>query len=80
MKKIVFQDGFAFLYFNSIFYNKDTILKTIEIYKDFGDFFLNELGNYYILKIVNSIEYDLEEVSSNFMNYVLSLEYQGGEV
>ena len=77
MKKIIFKKDFSLLYFNSDFYMKSKILETINIYSDFGKFSLSVIGKYFVLKIIvkGGLFEDLEYLSFEFMNYLLSLEH-----
>jgi hypothetical protein len=76
MKKIVLQNGFAFVYLNSSFYNKDCILSSIETYKEFFSAHFSQLGKYFIVKIENISDHETKTLAEEFSNYLLSQEYQ----
>ena len=78
MKKIVIKDNFAFVYLNSSFYSKSSILSALEVYKDFFKGNLAEnVGKYNVVKIEKLNEdFSLEELANEFLNYVLSNEHQ----
>lgn len=77
MKKIVIKDNFAFIYLNSNFYNKEVIIMTIDIYKDFFKAQISQIGKYYIIKIEKiNLDFTLENISNEFLNYILANEYQ----
>ena len=81
MKKIVIKDNFAFVYLNSNFYTKASIISALDVYKDFFKANLAEnLGKYSVVKIekIND-DFSLEELANEFLNYVLSNEHQQGD-
>lgn len=59
------------------FYNLALINETIQVYSDFFETNLKEEEFYYILsfKQVN-FDYDLDVLVDEFLNYLLSLEYE----
>lgn len=77
MKKIVIQDNFAFLYFNSQFYTNEAILRTIEVYCDFVQTSLKQVGKYFVLKIEpKNNDYSLLQLCDEISNYLLSEEHK----
>lgn len=78
MKGVVVQNGFAFVYLSKDFYLKNNILKTIDVYKEFLESAISEISDkYYILKFtLKSKDYTLEKTIDEFLNYLLSLEYE----
>jgi hypothetical protein len=77
MKKIVYQENFAFIYLNTEFYNKQKIETAISNYTDFVQFNLGELGKYFVLKIsLKNNDYTLKTLSEEISNFILSEEYQ----
>ena len=77
MKKIVYQENFAFIYLNTEFYNKQKIKTAISNYKDFIEYNLGELGKYFVLKIsLKTNDYTLKTLAEEISNYILSEEYQ----
>lgn len=77
MKRIVFKDDFAFIYLNKKFYTRNNILNTIEIYKEFFQASITELGNYTTIKIeqINS-DHTIETLAKEFSNYLIAREYE----
>ncbi len=77
MKKIVYQENFAFIYLNTEFYNKQKINQAISNYTDFIEHSLGELGKYFVLKIsLKNDDYTLKKLAEEISNYILSEEYQ----
>jgi hypothetical protein len=77
MKKIVYQENFAFIYLNTEFYNKKKIEIAISNYKDFVEHNLGELGKYFVLKIsLKTNDFKLQKLAEEISNYILSEEYQ----
>ncbi|NQZ85248.1 MAG: hypothetical protein HRU03_06020 [Nanoarchaeales archaeon] len=77
MKKIVYQEKFAFIYLTKEFYNINQIGAAISNYKDFIEHNIGELGKYFVLKIsLKNDDYTLKMISEEILNYILSEEYQ----
>lgn len=77
MKKIVITKNFGLLYFNSEFYTKEAILRTIEVYYDFVQTSLKKIGKYFVLKIESKTkDYSLLELCDEICNYLLSEEHK----
>jgi len=77
MKKIVINKDFAFIYLNPNFYNKESILTTINQYKDFINSSISQLGKYYVVKIERKTnDYSLETLANEISNYILSIEFE----
>lgn len=80
MKKIVYQENFAFIYFTKEFYNKQKIENSILNYSDFVTHNLGELGKYFVLKIsLKNDDYTLKTLSEEISNYILSEEFQNNQ-
>lgn len=59
------------------FYNLDLIKKTIQVYSDFFEMNLKEEEFYYILSFKQTnFDYDLTTLIDEFLNYLLSFEYE----
>ncbi len=77
MKKIVIQNNFAYLYLNSNFYEKNSILNTIRIYSDFLKFNFKKIGNYYVVKMeLIDNNFSISKLINEFINYLLSIEFE----
>ena len=77
MKKIVYQENFAFIYLNTQFYNKQKIKAAISNYNDFVEHSLGELGKYFVLKIsLKNNDHTLKTLAEEISNFILSEEYQ----
>lgn len=77
MKKIIIKDDFAFIYLNKNFYKKELIINTFKTYEEFFTATITKLGKYYIIKIqkINN-DYELDILANEFLNFILSEEYQ----
>ncbi|MCA9459896.1 MAG: HxsD-like protein [Nanoarchaeota archaeon] len=79
VKKIVIQNGFAFVYFLSSFYTKESILNSVTVYSQFFKAEVSQVGKYFVVKVlkINDLDnsYSLEVLVNEFSNYVLSCEY-----
>jgi len=75
MNKIIIKDNFAFLYLNKSFYDKKSIIDTIEIYTEFFKAKTEETEKYFIIKIekINN-EFSIENLVNEFLNYLLSVQ------
>lgn len=70
-------NNMIFLNLNKNIYNKDLIVKTLNIYKDFLDFILFENTTHNIIKFTpKTQEYILQTLTDEFMNYLINEEYQ----
>ena len=76
MKKIVLKEGFAFLYLNKNFYNKENILESLKEYKDFFKGHFTDLGKYFIIKVENTSDYETKTLAEEFANFLISKEYE----
>jgi hypothetical protein len=75
MKTLVIKDNFAFIYLNKEIYSNTSVLTSISAYKDFLMASKTELGKYLTLKLETlTQEYSLEELTHEFLNYLLSVE------
>jgi dTDP-4-dehydrorhamnose 3,5-epimerase-like enzyme len=78
MKSFILKDKSEVIYLNKKFYNKESIKECVKIYKDFIEFKFEESEKYVRIKIKSK---DKDKYSNNllayeFLNYLLSLEYE----
>lgn len=76
MEKLVFKEGFAFMYLLKEVYSKDSIISAAKDYSDFVDVSVTEVGKYNIVKLEKlTDDYEIEILAREFMNYVISEEF-----
>jgi len=77
MEKITFKDGFGFIYLNKNIYSKKVIISTFKVYLDFFEGSILELKDKYIIKIIKKEnDYSTEDLTWEFLNYLISVEYE----
>jgi len=77
MKKIIYQNDFAYIYLTKTFYTKQKIQNTITQYQEFITTTLKETGKYHILKTTpKTNNYSIKTLTQEFLNYLLNEEYQ----
>lgn len=75
---LILKKDFSFLYLNKSIYEKKYINNSIEDFNDFISFSLNQTNKYYILKIEKKKqEYEIEELTFEFLNYLNGVTYNG---
>lgn len=76
MKKIVFNDDFAFVYLSKNLYDVNVIKNTINVYSEFVSFNFGEVGKYFVLKCSQvDFSHPFEVLVREFLNYLVSEEF-----
>ena len=78
MKKIVYQNNLAFIYYNKQFYNQQTITTATKQYTNFINYTITQLGKYHILKLTlkPNHNHSLKTLTHEISNYILAQQHQ----